>query len=95
MDPCVKCGGMDDEGLILVCDQCDLPIHANCHTPAKTTALLGDWLCATCYTSEVASSAGRASRASLADRPGRASRDARRARLDHRFTPLARQERRR
>ena len=44
--PCVTCGGSDDEGLILLCDACNLPMHADCVGFEGT--VLGDWLCPVC-----------------------------------------------
>ena len=47
-DPCVICGGFDDEDLILLCDNCDKAIHASCVYPKFKGPLLGDWFCHTC-----------------------------------------------
>ena len=44
--PCQACGGGDDEGLVLLCDQCNLPVHAQC--VGFEGPVLGEWLCATC-----------------------------------------------
>ena len=44
--PCQACGGGDDEGLVLLCDQCNLPVHAQC--VGFEGPVLGDWLCVTC-----------------------------------------------
>ena len=38
--------GGDDEGLVLLCDQCDNPHHAHCVGFEGT--LQGDWLCPSC-----------------------------------------------
>jgi hypothetical protein len=45
---CTECGGGDDEGLVLLCDECDRPVHALCHDPPVVTPLLGDWICNRC-----------------------------------------------
>ena len=50
MDPCLACGGGDDEGLILLCDVCNGEVHATCNVPSFKGPLLGDWLCAECET---------------------------------------------
>ena len=50
MDPCLACGGGDDEGLILLCDVCNGAVHATCNVPSFKGSLLGDWLCAECET---------------------------------------------
>ena len=44
--PCRACGGRDDEGLVLLCDECNLPVHAQC--VGYEGSVLGDWRCATC-----------------------------------------------
>ena len=44
--PCVSCGGADDEGLVLLCDTCNLPYHAQC--VGFEGPVLGDWLCPKC-----------------------------------------------
>lgn len=47
MDPCVLCGGGDDEGLILICDgSCNCAYHADCVGFCGT--LEGDWVCGLC-----------------------------------------------
>ena len=38
--------GRDDEGLILLCDSCNLPVHTDCVGFAGP--VLGDWLCPLC-----------------------------------------------
>ena len=44
--PCVICDGGDDEGLILLCYDCDKPLHAHC---IGFTGPLGNgWLCGEC-----------------------------------------------
>jgi len=40
------CGGADDEGLVLLCDTCNLPYHAQC--VGFEGPVLGDWLCPRC-----------------------------------------------
>ena len=45
--PCVKCGGGDDQGLMLLCDDCNKPIHAHC-VPGFTGTLGNHWSCAEC-----------------------------------------------
>ena len=44
--PCAVCGGGDDEGLMLHCDVCNVPLHAHC--VGFTKKLEGDWLCSEC-----------------------------------------------
>ena len=44
--PCHVCGGGDDEGLILLCEGCDVPVHAHC---LGFNGPLGNgWLCRVC-----------------------------------------------
>ena len=45
-DPCVACGGDDDDGLILLCDKCNHAYHDFC--VGFQEKLLGDWLCPSC-----------------------------------------------
>ena len=45
-DPCRACGGGDDEGLVLLCDECHTPYHAHC--VGFKGPLLGDWFCKGC-----------------------------------------------
>ena len=45
-DPCVECGGDDDDGLILLCDECNHAYHDFC--AGFQEKLLGDWLCPSC-----------------------------------------------
>ena len=40
------CGGDDSEGEILLCDECNLPLHAYC--VGFTCPVEGDWLCGEC-----------------------------------------------
>ena len=47
-DPCLVCGGGDDEGLVLVCDECSTPFHAHCVKPRFDGPVLGDWICKRC-----------------------------------------------
>ena len=43
-DPCVLCGGCDDEGLILLCDgECNRAFHAHC--VGFTGPVESDWQC--------------------------------------------------
>ena len=44
--PCDACGGLDDEGIILLCDACNVPLHAHC--VGFTGTVEGDWLCGEC-----------------------------------------------
>ena len=46
-DPCIRCGGADDEGLILLCDgRCNNAFHAHCvGFKGKVHA---DWMCNKC-----------------------------------------------
>ena len=44
--PCALCGGADDEGLVLLCEDCNRPIHAHC--VGFEGPVLGDWLCHLC-----------------------------------------------
>ena len=44
--PCVECGGGDDEGLILLCEGCDVPVHAHCE--GFNGPLGNGWLCRVC-----------------------------------------------
>ena len=44
--PCVECGGGDDEGLILLCEGCDVPVHAHCE--GFNGPLGNGWLCRDC-----------------------------------------------
>ena len=51
--PCVICGGGDDQGLVLLCDDCDKPVHAHC---VRFTGTLGNrWSCAECEDQAAAS----------------------------------------
>lgn len=43
---CVMCDGGDDEGLILICEFCDKPLHAHCLD--FTGPLENGWLCSEC-----------------------------------------------
>ena len=43
---CVLCDGGEDEGLVLLCDDCDKPVHAHCVGFAGPVE--GDWLCGEC-----------------------------------------------
>ena len=46
-DPCVLCGGGDDEGCILLCDgKCNRAFHASCVGFGRKVE--GDWLCKGC-----------------------------------------------
>ena len=42
----MSCGGADDEGLVLLCDTCNLPYHAQC--VGFEGPVLGGWLCPRC-----------------------------------------------
>ena len=44
--PCHVCGGGDDEGLILLCEGCDVPVHAHCE--GFDGPLGNGWLCRDC-----------------------------------------------
>ena len=44
--PCCICDGGDDEGLILLCDDCNTPFHAEC--VRHEGPVLGDWFCPSC-----------------------------------------------
>ena len=44
--PCALCGGGDEEGLVLKCDECDVPLHAHC--VGYTGRVEGDWFCRGC-----------------------------------------------
>jgi hypothetical protein len=47
VDPCVLCGGADDEGVLLLCTgTCDKPFHAHC--VGFRGPVLGDWSCTGC-----------------------------------------------
>ena len=43
---CVLCDGGDDEGLVLLCEDCNKPVHAHCIGFAGPVE--GDWLCDEC-----------------------------------------------
>ena len=43
---CVLCDGGDDQGLVLLCDDCDKPVHAHCI--GFVGPVEGDWLCGEC-----------------------------------------------
>ena len=45
-DPCIACGGGDDDGEILLCDECNGAYHMTCM--GFKGPLLGDWLCRSC-----------------------------------------------
>lgn len=45
---CSECSGGDDEGLVLLCDECDRAVHALCHSKPFHGPLLGDWVCDRC-----------------------------------------------
>ena len=55
--PCILCSGLDDEGLILLCDECNLPYHAHCVD--FEGGLEGDWLCPECADGLCPESEGR------------------------------------
>ena len=47
VDPCVLCGGGDDEGLVLICaGTCDKSFHAHC--VGFRGPVHGDWRCTDC-----------------------------------------------
>ena len=46
--PCCICDGGDDEGLVLLCDKCNVPHHAEC--VGHKGPVLGDWFCPSCRT---------------------------------------------
>ena len=51
--PCDVCGGGDDEGDILLCEECNVPVHAHC---VDFTGPLGNgWLCRVCKDQAAAS----------------------------------------
>jgi hypothetical protein len=45
-NPCTACGGGDDEGEILLCDECDGAYHMSC--VGFEGSLQGDWFCPSC-----------------------------------------------
>ena len=47
--PCSVCGGGDDEGTILLCDECNKPYHNGIHCAGFVTECdYGDWACLNC-----------------------------------------------
>jgi hypothetical protein len=56
VDPCVLCGGADDEGLILLCDMCDRAYHAVC--VGFQGPLEGDWICHVCTAAKASRETG-------------------------------------
>ena len=44
--PCDTCGGLDDDGVILLCDGCNVPLHAHCVGFAGPVE--ADWFCGEC-----------------------------------------------
>ena len=57
--PCHVCGGGDDEGDILLCKGCDVPVHAHCE--GFTGPLGNGWLCRDCTKDQAAASEGHES----------------------------------
>lgn len=47
-EKCETCGKTDDQGLILVCDSCELGYHKTCLDPSTTTASDHEWHCPKC-----------------------------------------------
>ena len=57
--PCDVCGDGDDEGDILLCEECNVPVHAHC---VDFTGPLGNgWLCRVCIEDQAAASEGHES----------------------------------
>ena len=47
--PCSVCDGGDDEGTLLLCDECNTPFHNGMHCARFiTTCDYGDWICPDC-----------------------------------------------
>ena len=47
--PCSVCGGGDDDGTILLCDECNKPYHNGIHCAGFVTECdYGDWACLNC-----------------------------------------------
>ena len=47
--PCSVCGGGDDEGTLLLCDECNTPFHNGMYCAGFiTTCGYGDWVCLDC-----------------------------------------------
>ena len=42
---CEGCGGPDDEGRLLLCDDCDISYHTYCLDPPLETVPKGNWKC--------------------------------------------------
>ena len=65
--PCVSCDGGDDEGLMLLCDECNQPWHATC--VGFKGLVLGDWLCGNCSALEHKEACVSGSRSPKRERP--------------------------
>lgn len=46
--PCVKCGGIDQEEFMLLCDKCDAGFHTFCLESPLEAIPDGDWFCPFC-----------------------------------------------
>ena len=47
--PCSVCGGGDDEGTLLLCDECNTPFHNGIHCAGFIARCdYGDWVCLDC-----------------------------------------------
>ena len=54
--PCCICDGGDDEGVVLLCDSCNVPHHAEC--VGHKGPVLGDWFCPLCRTAQAKAGGG-------------------------------------
>jgi hypothetical protein len=48
--PCEMCNGDDTAGEILLCEECETPVHAHC--AFFTSPVEGDWFCNECSEQE-------------------------------------------
>mmetsp|Transcript_11250 Transcript_11250/g.12372 ORF Transcript_11250/g.12372 Transcript_11250/m.12372 type:complete len:337 (+) Transcript_11250:1-1011(+) len=48
MKACEKCGSMENEESMLLCDECDKGYHMYCMSPALDSIPKGDWFCPKC-----------------------------------------------